>query len=637
MSHLALCCLLALVPVSLAYNDATCCQLARSQNAFLPMFNSNLSSPCGQKYADDIPPASSLYITYEFCHKNCPGIGLSKVDEPDQWAAPLVQFLLPSIIFSGSIPRSIQFEYACPIRINPSTRLSRLASYLVSFAWSLVVMLCVFVDTIGWITIVVASASEMLVGALLEGLLDHRMVKFLRTKKSMDKLYLDDRIDLLVAVVSGNLKMGSRINPRVEILAALQACPLEEKKTKLRGLMNVQIPYGSAVGAPVVFFLGSFVYNILDIRTQPSDEDSAESIAFGVEWMLCVHIAIAAGCLLAANNPSAASIVTGFDTSDFILRRVPTVTSLIKGRSHFIGSSASESFGLTKIYKNRYQPVALRSRGKNKERWAQETTAWLENIEEFQQHMEITKLGFFFKIVLPTFVLISLPPIAGGVVAYQTPPVGWGCRSLSFFCYAGCLVAQLILAALKRITPNRGRRYWVLRISRWIVFVLSAFVALGSTTMQIVGTYRNCLCYVHATDWLNLDRAFVNVASDTAAQRHSSKNWIEIGAVATAFMAACCYVAWWYQRDIRDGFISALDQLDDASITSEQRGRPRYSTGASVSSSIRPLLQLPSHSPASSTMSVSDVELGDLDIGKSNDFLRPPPATRSRDSSRGRT
>ncbi|KAK7535069.1 uncharacterized protein J3D65DRAFT_669185 [Phyllosticta citribraziliensis] len=498
-------------------------------------------------------------------------------------------------------------------------------------------MACVFVDTLGWITIVVASASEMLVGALHEGLLDHRMVKFLRTKKSMVKLSLDDRIDLLVAVVSGNLKMGSRVNPRMEILAALQDCPREEKKTKLRGLMNVQIPYGSAVGAPVVFFLGSFVYNILDIRTRPSDEDSAESIAFGVEWMLCVHIAIAAGCLLAANNPSAASIVTGFDTSEFTLRRAPTVTSLIKGRSHFIGSSASESFGLTKIYKNRYQPVALRSRGKNKERWAQETTAWLENIEGFQKHIQITKWGFFFKIVLPTFVLISLPPIAGGVVAYQTPPVGWGCRSLSFFCYAGCLVAQLILAALKRVTPNRGRRYWVLRIFRWIVFVLSAFVALGSTTMQIVGTYRNCLCYVHATDWLDLDRAFVNVASDTAAQRHSSKNWIEIGAVATAFMAACCYVAWWYQRDIRDGFISALDQLDEATEASGHRGRPRSSTGASVTSSIRPLLQLPLHSPASSTMSVSDVELGDLDVAKSNDFLRPPPATRSRETSRGRT
>ncbi|KAK8190205.1 uncharacterized protein BKA78DRAFT_296447 [Phyllosticta capitalensis] len=636
MARLAWWCLLALVPLSSAYSDATCCEAAKKQSAFLHIFNSNVSdATCGQKYLDGLAPAGNLYINYTFCRDNCPGIGLSKADQPDEWAAPLVQFLLPSIIFSGQIPRTIQFEYLPPFDINPSKPHTRLLSYVVSFGWSLVVMACVFVDTLGWILVLTASASEMLVGALHEGLLDHRMVKFLRTEKSMKLLNLDARLDLLVTVVSGNLKKVGGINPKGEILQALRTYPLSEMKTKIRGLMNVQTPYGTAVGAPVVYFLGSFIYNILDIRNQPSDDNAAESIAFGVMWMLCVHIAIASGCLLAANSPAAASILTGLDENEFILRRAPTVASFIKGRSHFLGSPAAEAFGLTKMYENRYQPVALRSRGKNKEKWTKQTAPWLGHIQGFEKHMTITNWGFLFKIAVPTFILISLPPIAGGVVAYNTPPVGLGCRSLSFFCYAMCLVAQLILVSLKRITPNRGPLYWVLRIARWIVFALSAFVALGSTTMQIVGTYRNCLCYVHATEWLRLDTAYVDVASDTAAQRHSSKNWVEIGAVATAFMTVCCYIAWWYQRDIRDGFIAALDQLDSAEGASEERGRRRASSGASITSTSH-LLQVPLHSSGSSTMSGSDLELGEVEVRKSEGFLQVPPVTHSRDSSRGR-
>jgi hypothetical protein len=40
--------------------------------------------------------------------------------------------------------------------------------------------------------------------------------------------------------------------------------------------------FGSTVGAPIVFFVGAFIYNMVDIQTRYGDNDTAHALAFGM-------------------------------------------------------------------------------------------------------------------------------------------------------------------------------------------------------------------------------------------------------------------------------------------------------------------------------------------------------------------
>jgi hypothetical protein len=52
--------------------------------------------------------------------------------------------------------------------------------------------------------------------------------------------------------------------------------------SRLLNLLGAQADFGGAVGSPVLFFLGAFIYTILDLKQDPSSEDSAISLGFGI-------------------------------------------------------------------------------------------------------------------------------------------------------------------------------------------------------------------------------------------------------------------------------------------------------------------------------------------------------------------
>ncbi|EME83755.1 uncharacterized protein MYCFIDRAFT_172832 [Pseudocercospora fijiensis CIRAD86] len=58
------------------------------------IFNSLLTNytTCGQEYEKDISPARDVYIHYGDCKKSYKGFALAKANDPDTWAAPVVQF-----------------------------------------------------------------------------------------------------------------------------------------------------------------------------------------------------------------------------------------------------------------------------------------------------------------------------------------------------------------------------------------------------------------------------------------------------------------------------------------------------------------------------------------------------------------
>lgn len=69
----------------------------------------------------------------------------------------------------------------------------------------------------------------------------------------------------------------------------------DRTKTRLRTMLASQYSFGVAVGAPVVFFCASFIYNLLDNYSNPGDNDTSHAlgkstlISSGVHRSLILH------------------------------------------------------------------------------------------------------------------------------------------------------------------------------------------------------------------------------------------------------------------------------------------------------------------------------------------------------------
>lgn len=388
-----------------AYNQAICCEIVQNQFALVdPVFP---RANCRAKYDASKPPSPKAHVSYGLCKDNCGGIGRSQANEPGQWAAPLVQFILLSVTFAMTIPRMRHIDFDFVDNSDPSWRW-----VLVSLLKQLFAAALLFMDTTIWIGAIVIDAAPMMVSGLYEALLDHRVLCWLDKKRH--DLEERDSLEFLVTVVCGNIHLDldhrsdielrgaqeygtgggvrersfaeSRVrptrtperaighaiqaNPLAELTNKLICAPRNQRQEKLRDAMDSQMAFGSIVGAPVLFYLGSFVYIILDLRNDPSDQDAAISLAFGVEWMIIPHVAIVAGCLLASNNPSTAAAIVGLPPSP-------------KSRKWYM-----ELVGWKDAYETRYQPVYMWDRGRNKMRWVKSCNNWNEN-GECREHFNI--------------------------------------------------------------------------------------------------------------------------------------------------------------------------------------------------------------------------------------------------------
>ena len=578
----------------LAYDGTTCCELAKSEGAFISPVPALGNQTCGQSYSTSLNAAMPLYVNYTFCSSKCRGMGLSKFKEPSEWAAPLVQFILPSVIFSMTIPRrkKIEFDYVFDRRIKITKKerwlwINDFAQLARSMFYFSIILFPVFIDTIVWISVIVVGAGNMLTGGLYEAFLDYRIVKYVgemspSSGDDLDEPKLEMKRELLVTIAAGNLKLDEdKGSPQAMILKSLTIPGVgepsegsEKGRSRLLNLLGAQYSFGSAVGSPVLFYLGSFVYTILDLQTNPSSQDAAISLGFGIEWMIIVHVAIVSGCLLASNNPSTSSGIVGSDHEALEESRILRPPQGPEQRSNrwsrkWIGHKI---LGWSDAYDTKFQPVSLWSRGSNKRLWIEKSQAWAVNDAKFQDLMIITGWGWVFKVFFPALLLIAIPPATGGVVAYFTPPRGLGCRSLSFIVYASCQLAVTIIATVRCAVDNgekddkeksiaqklfTGLGFKIISAPFWFGSFISA---IGGTTMQITGVFRNCICYSDARTWYNINNInpAVDLASDTLDARNSSHFWIKMGTTATVFMALNCYIGWWYQRLIRHRFTDAV-------------------------------------------------------------------------------
>jgi hypothetical protein len=288
--------------------------------------------------------------------------------------------------------------------------------------------------------------------------------------------------------------------------------------------------------------------------------------------MVIVHVAIVSGCLLASNNPStAAGIVGGHHgaMSPSQLIRTNTLTGTPEQHGSAVKNSWTErvlkAWGWNNAYETQFQPVTLWSRGMNKRRWIRRFAAQdggpdaisSETIRIFEDRMRISPLGWLWKIVAPAVFLIIVPAVVGGIVTYETPPRGFACRSVSFVMYACAQLLLILLAALQNAlddgkecswqwrTPassNDPRPQWLYNKAKFLftgrsfmwlsapLWFASMLAAIGGTTMQITGVYRNCFCYAGSENWRGIiavnaatfNDTLIQVATDTEDQRHSA-------------------------------------------------------------------------------------------------------------------
>ncbi|OIW35394.1 hypothetical protein CONLIGDRAFT_56785 [Coniochaeta ligniaria NRRL 30616] len=383
---------------------------------------------------------------------------------------------------------------------------------------------------------------------------------------------------------------------------------VRKTKTRLRTMLHCQYSFGSIVGAPVIFFLGGFIFALLQSLEGLGDEDIAEDLAFGQWYMTIPHIAIVSGLLLAGNNPN---ILEGV----FATERDETSDDF-----RFLGLQFELAY--PSCYKVAWQWL----RGNTKKKWINKLIETYEtrwdidfagnrdrdsDIEYLRAMTTLSPLDWFLVLSLAT-LLLGVPFILAFLTAFFTPEIGLSCRSLTFTVYACLEFSQVLLwlwayagpppprsNSSKHVLNFLHRNGWLDRhgfynptSTSWLlgprkhrtfrhvwsktrqqpvrafwcfvwyflttVFGLSAiFTALGGTLMQLMGVYSAGLCYVTVENWTRpYDKRPMPVISSNSRDMimYASVYWKPCAITAIVFMTVVSFVGWWYQRRMRDMF-----------------------------------------------------------------------------------
>jgi hypothetical protein len=404
-------------------------------------------------------------------------------------------------------------------------------------------------NTLIWVIIVFSAATPMILSGLYEASLDRNVIKDMRgsliaakawREKRQDRVgrianetevgHYTERVHQLYAILIGNLILSEREEGRsgndepmgpstvwddVQTLvegkgvrrtgildeAAQPMEPLAPHRrvtaTRLKGMLACQVSFGAAVGAPIVFFIGSFLFSIISNMSAVGDNNTSHALAFGMWWMTIPHVAIVSGCLLAGNNPNTLEVIV----CGAIELRHENKKPEKEGRSKWYQP----------FYETAYTPVWMLERGRNKQKWIDKLAQRGEGIDGFNQKRRAFHLDFFdwVEVGLITIVLVVLPFVLAFLTSFYTPRVGLSCRTFTFLlyflfqlCYSRLWLYDFFHSQhLRRDVNTAGRQ--LPNHARTISNSLLGFIAFGSgftavigTLFQIIGVYRNCLCAV---------------------------------------------------------------------------------------------------------------------------------------------
>ncbi|KAK4200014.1 hypothetical protein QBC40DRAFT_327869, partial [Triangularia verruculosa] len=610
------------------------------------------SFPCHTKFNGSLlGPPMDFWTPYTWCRDRCPGWSVTKHDDLGNWLKPLSAWVLPSLIFCLSIPRRRRIHIPKQLFAKPMNIFGTLL-YLVKIPAA---ALIVTIDTLVWLSVVFSIAGPILVSAAYEALLDLRILRFLQIRFNENSMSVRSRAHLLLVVLLGNLDLSpawahsrnlvqdlcnesllkrpavrmastpgvpstatsfSSPVPRASLSstqsASLSPLPspsphyLTPVQSKLRAMLDAQASFGHTCGAAVLFYIASFIWSVYDIAESYGSYQSAHQLAFGLLWMTIPHIALLTSVLLAGSNPSVWQGVTSFAAAP-IRSKVsplgspsptlsPPTRRLSRLKSFLPGVPGSVAVLLFPGDDNanltlQYKPSWVWNRGSNKLRWLGSFSA------EYPPHADsiykdvLASQGILLSC-LSAIILIFIPAFFAGLVSFNTPQVGLGCRSLTILVYGG---AQVLLIGLWGVKMALELRFYWEKMKRgdekergtmgvgvqpaqekgvlgwiWVVlFGLGAFSgavsSVGGTLFLMIGLYSNCLCWIPAKYWFQATthpKAAVFWNSATQDQIYNSQTWwFPAGIAGTVFMVAIAYLGWWYQRRLRAWFSGLIEQI----------------------------------------------------------------------------
>ena len=203
----------------------------------------------------------------------------------------------------------------------------------------------------------------------------------------------------------------------------VEVAPFQRRRTRLdvvemqlQHMLQSQNSFGSIVGAPVLFYIGAFVYTLVGLSANKGDNDTAHSLAFGMWWMGIVHVAIVSGCLLASNNPSTLTAIVATELVRRQTARRGSFERRTRDRTYLL---------MSPVYHSQFMPVPLWDRGRMKKMWVESTDAF-RGQEWFRRRISI-RIGWIL-IPLTAFSLIFVPSALAFAVSYTTPRICLSCR-----------------------------------------------------------------------------------------------------------------------------------------------------------------------------------------------------------------
>jgi hypothetical protein len=189
--------------------------------------------------------------------------------------------------------------------------------------------------------------------------------------------------------------------------------------------------FGSTVGAPILFFVGGFIYTVLDVRNELGENDIAHALAFGMWWMTIPYLAIISCAMLASNSTSTLQGIVfdggycaegdRFEVSawDEVRDRIESTGPIRAFLRRLNGYEMIES-----VHDGQFKTATMWNRGPNKRQWVREATQeykrdWTPGCgdefitpEQLAEGLQVQKGDIFNLVVGTLFLLVSslVPP-----------------------------------------------------------------------------------------------------------------------------------------------------------------------------------------------------------------------------------
>jgi len=498
---------------------------------------------CGKTYSPDTLPAQPLRIPLKKCISLNPGWEISKVEKYSQWAGPLIGFLLPSLGFIIAIPR----------QWNLRVKSKRFDSGPLSLGWMFWGLLRLTIDTLLGIAIVFGWAGPFIAGAIHEAWVDRAILNKVRQiasglgrKRVSDSEWFALAITM-VGTFQARAEDGQGVTFAQKVMDEILAVGPRKSRLFIARLCHQQLPFATQVGVPLIFYIGAFVYSLVDAQQRLGDNDTAHSIAFGLWYFTIVLVAIVSCVMLGVGSPQ---VIEGL-LADHDL--------------------TNEGYKLKWLSERRLEL----------ERWSALTLQTSSGLilPTNPVYRDIFDLHYANRAAFTGWLTLAVPCSLAIAVSYHTPEIGFSCRSTTVLSYI-CAETFLILLWLPHSSPSvrkaqakaRKDKNWLkwlgirlISATYYVTGILAFLITIAGTIMQLLGVYRNCICKAGLYWGLPTTRdrspARVLVSTDTAESRDAAAIWMGCGIAGVVWIATLCFVGAWHRLRMRQRCLNLIDDI----------------------------------------------------------------------------